>query len=130
MIVMEEKIEIKEDKEKKVEENNNEDDVEEEEEEEEDDDNNNEKDEKEEQEEQKKRKIKLLGQKISVATMKIEILQNYKKNINISKIKKKIEYNKIYCNNDLKRLKDNYYMNINFHMNQLKYMKMKNLIMK
>ena len=35
---------------------------------------------KEEQEEQKKRKIKLLGQKINVATMKIEILQNYKKN--------------------------------------------------
>ena len=33
---------------------------------------------KEEQEEQKRRKIKLLGQKINVATMKIEILQNYK----------------------------------------------------
>ena len=67
----------------------------------------------EEQEEQKKRKIKLLGQKINVATMKIEILQNYKKNKNINTIKKKIEYNKIYCNNDLKRLQDNYNMNIN-----------------
>ena len=57
--------------------------------------------------------------------MKIEILQNYKKNKNINTIKKKIEYNKIYCNNDLKRLKDNYYININSHMNQIKYMKMK-----
>ena len=79
----------------------------------------------EEQEEQKKRKIKLLGQKINVATMKIEILQNYKKNINISKIKKKIEYNKIYCNNDLKRLKENYNSNIHNHMNKIKYLKIK-----
>ena len=79
----------------------------------------------EEKKEQKRIKMKLLGQKINVATMKIEILQNYKKNKNINTIKKQIEYNKIYCNNDLKRLKDNYYMNINFHMNQLKYMKMK-----
>ena len=79
----------------------------------------------EEKKEQKRIKMKLLGQKINVATMKIEILQNYKKNKNINTIKKQIEYNKIYCNNDLKRLKDNYYININFHMNQLKYMKMK-----
>ena len=73
--------------------------------------------------EQKKIKIKLLGQKINVASMKIEILLNYKKNKNINTIKKKIEYNKIYCNNDLKRIKDNYYMNINKHMNQIKYLK-------
>ena len=79
----------------------------------------------EEKKQQKRIEIKLLSQNINVATMKIEILQNYKKNKNINAIRKKIEYNKIYCNNDLKRLKDNYYMNINFHMNQLKYMKMK-----
>ena len=79
----------------------------------------------EEKKQQKRIAIKLLSQNINVATMKIEILQNYKKNKNINAIRKKIEYNKIYCNNDLKRLKDNYYININFHMNQLKYMKMK-----
>ena len=70
-------------------------------------------------------KIKLLSQKINIATMKIEILQSYKNNKSIKQIKKKIEYNKVYCNNDLKRLKDNYYMNINSHINQIKYMKMK-----
>ena len=75
--------------------------------------------------EEKKMKIKLLSQKINIATMKIEILQSYKNNKSIKQIKKKIEYNKVYCNNDLKRLKDNYYMNINSHINQIKYMKMK-----
>ena len=75
--------------------------------------------------EEKKRKIKLLNRKINEATIKIEILQNYQRNKNINAIKKKIEYNKIYCNNDLKRLKDNYYININSQMNQIKYMKMK-----
>ena len=73
----------------------------------------------------KKRLIKQLGQKINVATMKIEILQNYKKNKNLKSIKKKIEYNKVYCNNDLQRLKDNYYKNINQHFNQIKYLKMR-----
>ena len=77
------------------------------------------------QKEQKRIKIKLLSQKINVATMKIEILLNYKKNKNINTIKKKIEYNKIYCNNDLKRIKDNYYLDINNHKNQIKYMKIK-----
>ena len=43
----------------------------------------------EEKKEEKKRQIKSLGQKINVATMKIEILQNYKKNKNIKTIKKK-----------------------------------------
>ena len=71
------------------------------------------------------RYIKLLGQKINVASMKLEILQNYKKNKDINSIKKKIEYNKIYCNNDLKRLKDNYYDNTNKHLKQIKYLKMK-----
>ena len=52
-------------------------------------------------------------------------MQNYQRNKNINAIKKKIEYNKIYCNNDLKRLKDNYYININSQMNQIKYTKMK-----
>jgi hypothetical protein len=73
----------------------------------------------------KKRLIKQIGQKINVATMKIEILQNYKKNKNLKSIKKKIEYNKVYCNNDLQRLKDNYYKNINQHFNQIKYLKMR-----
>ena len=77
------------------------------------------------QKEKKRIKIKLLSQKINVATMKIEILLNYKKNKNINTIKKKIEYNKIYCNNDLKRIKDNYYLDINNHKNQIKYMKIK-----
>ena len=79
-------------------------------------------------EESKNRKIrliKLLGQKINVATMKIEILQNYKKNKNLNSIKKKIEYNKIYCNNDLQRLKDNYYNNINQHIKIIKYLKIR-----
>ena len=76
----------------------------------------------EEKKEQKKRQIKSLGQKINVASMKIEILQNYKKNKNINTIKKKIEYNKIYCNNDLKRLQDNYNININSLLNQIKFL--------
>ncbi len=79
----------------------------------------------EEKKEEKKRQIKSLGQKINVATMKIEILQNYKKNKNINAIKKKIEYNKIYCNNDLKRLQDNYNMNINKLVNQIKFLEIK-----
>ena len=79
----------------------------------------------EEKKEEKKRQIKSLGQKINVATMKIEILQNYKKNKNINTIKKKIEYNKIYCNNDLKRLQDNYNMNINKLVNQIKFLEVK-----
>ena len=78
-----------------------------------------------EKKEEKKRQIKSLGQKINVATMKIEILQNYKKNKNINTIKKKIEYNKIYCNNDLKRLQDNYNMNINKLVNQIKFLEIK-----
>ena len=79
----------------------------------------------EEKKEEKKRQIKSLGQKINVATMKIEILQNYKKNKNINTIKKQIEYNKIYCNNDLKRLQDNYNMNINKLVNQIKFLEIK-----
>ena len=79
----------------------------------------------EEKKEEKKRQIKSLGQKINVATMKIEILQNYKKNKNINTIRKKIEYNKIYCNNDLKRLQDNYNMNINKLVNQIKFLEIK-----
>ena len=79
----------------------------------------------EEKKEEKKRQIKSLGQKINVATMKIEILQNYKKNKNINTIKKKIEYNKIYCNNDLKRLQDNYNININKLVNQIKFLEIK-----
>ena len=79
----------------------------------------------EEKKEEKKRQIKSLGQKINVVTMKIEILQNYKKNENINTIKKKIEYNKIYCNNDLKRLQDNYNMNINKLVNQIKFLEIK-----
>ena len=73
----------------------------------------------------KLRYIRLLGQKINVATMKIEILQNFIKNKNLNSIKKKIEYNKIYCNNDLKRLKDNFYNNTNLYLKQIKYLKMK-----
>ena len=57
--------------------------------------------------------------------MKIEILQNFKKNKNINTIKKKIEYNKIYCNNDLKRLQDNYNVNINLLLNQIKFFEIK-----
>ena len=69
----------------------------------------------------KKGYIKLLGQKINVVAMKIEILQNFKKNKNLNSIKKKIEYNKIYCNNDLKRLKDNYFNNIKQHIKKIQY---------
>ena len=80
---------------------------------------------KKEMEENKNKKIgliKLLGQKINVVTMKIEILQNFKKNKNLNSIKKKIEYNKIYCNNDLQRLKDNNCNDIKRHLNQIRYL--------
>ena len=73
----------------------------------------------------KNRLLKLLNQKINVATMKIEILNNYKKNKSLSFIKKKIEYNRIYCKNDLKNLKENYYNNIQKHLEQIKYLKMR-----
>ena len=79
------------------------------------------------EEEKKNKKIALLkslGQKINTATMNIELLQSKKKNKDLNSIKKKIEYNKIYCNNDLQRLKDNYANNINQHLNQIKYLKM------
>ena len=79
-------------------------------------------------EERKKRKnklINLLGQKINVADMKIEILQNYIKNKNLNSIKKKIEYNRIYCKNDLKNLKEIYYNNIQKHLEQIRYLKMR-----
>ena len=85
----------------------------------------NQKNDNEEKKENKIRMIKLLGQKINMATMKIEILQNYKKNKNLKSIRKKIEYNKIYCNNDLQRLKDSYYKNIQKHLNQIKYLRIK-----
>ena len=68
--------------------------------------------------------LKLLDQKINTATMKIEILKSYKKNKDLNSIRKKIEYNKVYCNNDLQRLKDNYESNINQHLNQIKNLKM------
>ena len=55
--------------------------------------------------------------------MKIEILQNFKKNKNLNSIKKKIEYNEIYCNNDFKRLKDNYFNNIKQHIRKIQYFK-------
>lgn len=74
----------------------------------------------------KLRLIKLfLGQKINSATMKIEILQSFKKNKNLNSIKKQIEYSKIYCKNDLQRLKDKYSHNINEHLKQIKYLKMR-----
>ena len=75
--------------------------------------------------ERKNRIMKILGQRINVLNMKIEILQNFKKNKNLNSIKKQIEYNKIFCNNDLKRLKDNYYKNITKHMNHMKYLEIK-----
>ena len=79
----------------------------------------------EEKKERKNRLLKLLNQKINVATMKIEILNNYKKNKSLSFIKKKIEYNRIYFKNDLKNLKENYYNNIQKHLEQIKYLKMR-----
>ena len=75
--------------------------------------------------EKKERKMKLISQKINVVNMKIEILQNYKKNKNLNSIKKQIEYKRIFCNNDIKRLKDKYYTIITQLMNQIKYIKIK-----
>ena len=52
-----------------------------------------------------RRLIKLfLGQKINSATMKIEILQSFKKNKNLNSIKKQIEYSKIYIWELLRRI--------------------------
>ena len=75
--------------------------------------------------ENKKGIVKQLEQKINVAMMKIEILENYKKNKNLNSIRKRIEYNKVYYNNDLQRLKDNYNNSISQHYNQIKYLKMR-----
>ena len=60
--------------------------------------------------------MKLLGQKINVAKIRIEILENYNKKINLNEIKKKIEYNKILANNELKRLKEKYFNSIQNHL--------------
>ena len=78
--------------------------------------------------EKKEKKIallKILGQNINVATMKIELLRNYIKNKNLNSIKAQIECNKICCNNDLQRLKDKYYNNIENHSKQIKILKMR-----
>ena len=69
--------------------------------------------------------MKLLGQKINVAKIRIEILENYNKKINLNEIKKKIEYNKILANNELKRLKENYFNSIQNHLKKIKILKMK-----
>ena len=71
--------------------------------------------------------IKSLWQKINVASMKIEILENYNKNQFLKTLKKKIEYNKILNTSNLKTLKDKYYNNINQHLKQINYLKMKEL---
>ena len=60
--------------------------------------------------------MKLLGQKINGAKIRIEILENYNKKINLNEIKKKIEYNKILANNELKRLKEKYFNSIQNHL--------------
>ena len=75
--------------------------------------------------ENKKGIIKQFEQKINVVMMKIEILENYKNNKSLNSIRKKIEYNKVYYNNDLQRLKDNYNNSISQHYNQIKYLKMR-----
>lgn len=78
--------------------------------------------------EQKAEKIaslKILGQNINVASMKIELLKNYIKNKNLNSIKTQIECSKICSNNDLQRLKDKYYKNIQNHSKQIKILKMK-----
>ena len=69
--------------------------------------------------------LKILGQNIYVASMKIELLKNYIKNKNLNSIKAQIECNKICCNNDLQRLKDKYYNNIQKYSKQIKILKMK-----
>ena len=81
-----------------------------------------------ESEEKKNKKfllMKLLGQKINVAKIRIEILENYKKKKNLNEIKKKIEYNKVLTNNELKRLKEKFFKNIQNHLSQIKFLKMK-----
>ena len=69
--------------------------------------------------------LKILGQNINVASMKIELLKNYIKNKNLNSIKAQIECNKICCNNDLQRLKDKYYNKIQNDFKQIKILKMK-----
>jgi predicted transcriptional regulator len=69
--------------------------------------------------------MKLLGQKINVAKIRIEILENYKNKINLNEINKKIEYNKVLTNNELKRLKEKYFDSIQSHLNKIKFLKMK-----
>ena len=69
--------------------------------------------------------MKLLGQKINVAKIRIEILENYKKKKNLNEIKKKIEFNKVLTNNELKRLKEKYFNSIQSHLSQIKFLKMK-----
>ena len=69
--------------------------------------------------------LKILGQNINVASMKIELLKNYIKNKNLNSIKAQIECSKICCNNDLQRLKDKYYNNIQKYSKQIKILKMR-----
>ena len=69
--------------------------------------------------------LKILGQNINVASMKIELLKNYIKNKNLNSIKAQIECSKICCNNDLQRLKDKYYNNIQKFSKQIKILKMR-----
>ena len=57
--------------------------------------------------------------------MKIELLKNYIKNKNLNSIKAQIECSKICCNNDLQRLKDKYYNNIQKYSKQIKILKMR-----
>jgi len=78
-------------------------------------------------EEKKSKKLllmKLLGQKINVVKIRIEILENYKKKKNLNEIKKKIEYNKVLTNNELKRLKEKYFNTVQSHLSQIKFLKM------
>ena len=81
-------------------------------------------------EERKNKKLllmKLLAQKINVAKIRIEILENYKKKKNLNEIRKKIEFNKVLTNNELKRLKEKYFDIAQSHLSQIKFLKMMQL---
>ena len=80
------------------------------------------------EEERRKRKMRLIkvyGQKINVLTMKIEILENHKKNKNLSSIQNEIEFKKISFKNDLQRIKEEQNDMTNKYLNQIKFLKMK-----
>ena len=73
----------------------------------------------------KEKIMKMLGERINIASIKIEILTDFKMKKCLNIIKKQIEYNRIFYYNELKKRKDNYYNDMIYKMNIIKNLKLK-----